>query len=229
MYKFLLFDADETIFDFLRAEKTALKLAFGDCKIPFKDEYVSVYSEMNANLWRRLERKEITKSELLEMRFANFYEAMGFEGDPDEMRVAYQKRLGEQCFLLPGAFELLENLSKKYRLYLITNGLKTTQSSRLSRSGILPFLSGVFISEEVGYEKPDRKYFEKVKEAIPGFKEEEAVIIGDSLTSDILGGNNAGIKTVWFNPKGKPNNTKAEPYWTIKKLEDIYRFLESEN
>ena len=226
MFKYLLFDADETIFDFLRAEKTALKLAFGDCNIPFKEEYVPVYSKMNADLWRRLERKEITKPELLNMRFANFYEAMGFEGNPDEMRTSYQKRLGEQCFLLPGAFELLENLSKTHKLYLITNGLKTTQSSRLSRSGILPFLSGVFISEEVGFEKPDRRYFEKVKEAIPGFKEEEALVIGDSLTSDILGGNNAGIRTVWFNPDGRVNRTKAEPYWEIRRIEEIYEICE---
>lgn len=227
MYRYLLFDADETLFDFLRAEKTALNLAFGDCGIPFKEDYVPIYSKMNSKLWKRLERKEITKPQLLAMRFANFYEAMGFTGNPDLMRTAYQKRLGEQCFLLPGAFDVIKKLSEDHRIYLITNGLKTTQSSRLERSGLLPYLSGVFISEEVGYEKPDRKYFEKVKESIPGFKEEEALIIGDSLTSDILGGNNAGIKTVWFNPGGKVNNTKAEPYRIIKAIEDIYAIVTS--
>jgi 2-haloacid dehalogenase len=226
MYKYLLFDADETLFDFLRAEKTALKLAFGDCNIPFKDEFVPIYSELNSKLWRRLERKEITKPELLARRFADLYEALGFaDSDPELMREAYQRRLGEQCFLLPGALELVKKLSEDHKLYLITNGLKTTQSTRLSRSGLLPYLSGVFISEEVGCEKPDRKYFEKVKEAIPGFREEEALIIGDSLTSDILGGNNAGIKTVWFNPKCKRNETKAVPYYEIRKLEQIYEIL----
>ncbi len=226
MFKFLLFDADDTIFDFLRAEKTALKLAFGDCNIPFKDEYVPVYSEMNLKLWQRLERKEITKPELLRMRFSNFYEAMGFTGDPDKMREAYHKRLSEQCFLLPGAREVIENLSKDHKVYLITNGLKMVQTGRLKPSGLLPFLSGVFISEEVGFEKPDRRYFEKVKAAIPGFKEEEALVIGDSLTSDILGGNNAGIKTVWFNPKGRENNTKAVPYWEIRRIEEIYKIVQ---
>ena len=226
MLKYLLFDADETIFDFLRAEKTALKLAFGDCNIPFKDEYVPLYSEMNAKMWKRLERKEITKQELIHSRFSSLYELIGIDGqDPDLMRVAYQKRLSEQAFLLPGALELLKNLSKDYKIYLITNGLKTTQSSRLAASGIEPYLSGVFISEEVGYEKPDRRYFEKVKESIPGFKEEEALVIGDSLTSDILGGNNAGIRTVWYNAKGQKNNTKAVPYREIGKLEEIYGVL----
>ncbi len=227
MYRYLLFDADETIFDFLRAEKTALKLAFEDCNIPFKDEYVPIYSKLNVQLWKKLERKEITKPQLIASRFSDLYEVLGIKDhDPDLMRTAYQRRLSEQYFLLPGALELLKNLSKDYKIYLITNGLKTTQSSRLERSGILPYLSGVFISEEVGYEKPDRKYFEKVKESIPGFREEDALIVGDSLTSDIMGGNNAGIRAVWYNPRGEKNGTKAVPYREIRTLEEIYGILQ---
>ncbi len=225
MYRYLLFDADETIFDFLRAEKTALKLAFGDCEIPFKDEYVPIYSEMNVKLWQRLERKEITKPRLIDIRFREFYQAMGFKKDPDLMRDAYQKRLGQQSFLFPGAKELLEKLSADYKLYLITNGLKATQSGRLERSGLLPLLSGVFISEEVGFEKPDKRYFEAVERQIPEFKKEEALIIGDSLTSDILGGNNAGIKTVWYNAKRKVNSGRAKPDFEIYALEEIYGIL----
>ncbi|MCQ2537465.1 MAG: YjjG family noncanonical pyrimidine nucleotidase [Lachnospiraceae bacterium] len=227
MYKFLLFDADDTIFDFLKAEAVAFKQAMEESGLVYKEEYVEIYSEVNLKMWQELERKEITKPELIRTRFDRFFKKVGIEADSTAMRENYQVRLGQQGFLLPGAVEMLEKLytTGKYRIFLITNGLKDTQTGRLERSGISKFLEGVFISEEVGHEKPSAEYFNAVEKAITGFDRSQALVIGDSLTSDILGGNNAGIDTVWYNFRNKSNNTKAVPTYTIKDLTEIYTIL----
>lgn len=225
MYRILLFDADDTIFDFKKAEKTALELAMLERGYVFKEEYVPLYSEMNIKLWERLERGEITKPELIKTRFRKFLDLIGEEGDSDAMHLAYETNLSRQGFMIDGARELLKKLSENYRIALITNGLKFVQNGRLDGSGIRPFLENVFISEEVGYEKPDRRFFDVVRSKMPDFKAEEALVIGDSLTSDILGGNNAVIDTVWFNLRNKENNGKAKPTYEIHKLEELLDIL----
>lgn len=227
MYRFLLFDADDTIFDFHKSEAVAFRQAMEDSGIEYKDEYLERYSAFNVSMWQELERGEITKPQLIAKRFERFFKKVGIEGDSSLMRINYGRRLSEQGFILPGAKELLKELKKtgKYRMFLITNGLKETQSGRLSRSGVMDYLENVFISEEVGFEKPSVDYFRKVEASIDNYKRKEALVIGDSLTSDILGGNNAGIDTVWYNPKNKANNTKAIPTYEINTLEEIYGIL----
>ena len=225
MYRFLLFDADETILDFLRAEATALKLAFEDVGIAYKDEYLAVYSNINKNLWKRLEKKEITKPELLKTRFQEFFEAAALTGNTENIRKSYQMRLGEQGFLIKGAGEIVRDLSKKYDIYIITNGLKDTQMTRLGASGLMPYIKGVFISENIGAEKPAAEFFDAVERGICNFKKEEALVIGDSLSSDILGGNNAGIKTVWYNKNHAENNSAARPDYEIHELNELYDIL----
>ncbi len=225
MYRFLLFDADDTILDFLRAEAIALEFAFEDVGIAYRDEYLGIYSNINKSLWKMLEKKEITKPELLKTRFQKFFEAAGLMGDTENIRTAYQMRLGEQGFLIKGAGEIIRDLSQKYDIYIITNGLKNTQMSRLSASGLMPYIKGVFISENIGAEKPAAEFFDAVERGICDFKKEEALVIGDSLSSDILGSNNAGIKTVWYNKDHAVNNSVARPDYEIYELAEIYDIL----
>lgn len=227
MYRFLLFDADDTIFDFLKAEAVAFKQAMEESGLTYKEEYLAIYSAVNAGMWHELERKEITKPELIRTRFDRFFKKAGIDSDSAKMRENYQRLLGEQSFLLPGADKLLEKLygTGKYRMFLITNGFKATQDGRLKRSGILKYLEKVFISEEVGYEKPGLEFFNAVEASIEGFKKSEALVIGDSLTSDILGGNNAGIDTVWYNFRHKENTTKAVPTYVVSELNEIIDIL----
>ncbi len=225
MYRYLLFDADDTIFDFALAEKTALKTAMIECGVDFKDEYIPLYSKMNLEMWKKLERKEITKKELIDTRFSNFFKLIGIDNDGQQMKTSYRNNLGKQCHVLPGAKELLLKLKDDHYICLITNGLKDVQTGRLVKSGIDRIVDGVFISEEVGFEKPDKRYFDYVKSHIPGFKDEEAVVIGDSLTSDIKGGNNAGIDTIWFNRKNEINNHAAEPTYEAKTFDGIFNII----
>ncbi len=225
MYRYLLFDADDTIFDFSLAEKTALKTAMIECGLVFKDEYVPIYSKMNLEMWKRLERKEITKKELIDTRFLNFFKLIGIDDDGQKMKKSYADNLGKQCHVIPGAKELLLRLKDGHRICLITNGLKAVQTGRLVKSGIDRIVDGIFISEEVGFEKPDKRYFDFVKSRIPGFKDNEAIVIGDSLTSDIKGGNNAGIDTIWFNRKNETNDHVAEPTYEAKTFDEIFNII----
>ncbi len=228
MYSILLFDADDTILDFLKCERVALKLAMEDCGYQFKDEYIPLYSAVNLAMWKELERGEITKPFLIANRFKRFFNRAGIKEDAEPMGSQYMKRLSEQSFLLPGSKEMLETLhaTGKYRLFLITNGIKATQTGRINGTGIKQLFEDIFISEEMGYEKPDVRYFNAVEERIPDFDRKSALVIGDSLTSDILGGNNARIDTVWFNAKQGVNTTPAKPTYEIRGWDELYKILE---
>jgi 2-haloacid dehalogenase len=201
-YNTVLFDADETLLDFKKAENEAIKAAFLEFNIPISEEIIKTYSEINSSLWKKLERKEIDKASLKTERFRELRERFGFPYDPSEMAKVYEKNLSEQAYVLDGAKEICEKLSKICRLYIVTNGIKAVQTNRFEKSGLKPYFADSFISEDVGFEKPDRRYFETVAARIPNFDIERTLIIGDSLSSDIAGGINFGIDTCWYNPKG---------------------------
>lgn len=228
-YRYLLFDADETLFDFLYAEKEAFRISLCQNGIEYKEEYHGIYTEFNKQLWKQLELGKITKQELLATRFQKFFEVAGITGDAEAMKKDYQENLGKQSHMFAGALELCKELAEKYELYLVTNGVGTTQRSRLAPSGLLPYLKDVFISEELGFAKPQKEFFDKVAERIPGFQPEAALVIGDSLTSDILGGNNAGIDTCWYNLHGETNHTKAVPTYTVTDYGQLLELLGCEN
>ena len=171
--------------------------------LPYTDEYISAYSEINDSLWKLLEVRGITKEELKVRRFVLFCERFGFEIDAELMAEMYVESLSDQSIMLDGAEELVKSLYGKCKLYIITNGIEYIQKRRLANSPIVKCFDGVFVSEQMGAEKPSLEYFEAVAREIPEFDKNKAIVIGDSLTSDIKGGINFGVDTCWYNPKGK--------------------------
>jgi 2-haloacid dehalogenase len=202
-YDTLLFDADGTLLDFELAEHDAFISAMAQFGINADEGTISVYSKLNDALWKKLERKEIEREVLKVRRFEELASALAVDYDATKVARTYENELSNQPHLLGNALEVCAELSSKCRLYIITNGFKMIQEGRIHRSPIYPLFSNVFISEEVGYDKPALQYFEAVKNAIPNFCAEKTLVIGDSLTSDIRGGIDAGIPVCWFNPKHK--------------------------
>jgi 2-haloacid dehalogenase len=224
-YKTLFFDADDTLLDFGAAESLALRLLFKDQKITLTAELEAHYKELNQGLWRAHEEGKIERDELLNTRFSLLFKEYGKEVDGVLLEENYRMYLEEGNQLVNGALELMKELKKKYDLYIVTNGVSKTQDRRLRDSGLHPFFKNVFVSEDTGYQKPMKEYFDYVFARIPNFSLEHGLIIGDSLSSDIKGGMLAGLDTCWFNPKVKPNNTEIQPTYQIQTLEELFQIL----
>ena len=224
-YKNILFDADGTLFDFLRSEANAIRKTMSSFAIEPDDEKVKTYSTINDGLWKKLERGEIEKSVLLYHRFELFCEHYGFERDAKEMARTYMNELSENAFLFEGAKELCQKLCERFDLYIVTNGVEFIQKRRFAKSGLAPYFKGVFISGVIGHEKPSVEYFKSVARDIPGFEKEESIIVGDSLSSDIKGGIAYGIDTCWYNPKELPVPDNIRISGVARSFDEIYNFL----
>lgn len=222
-FDILLWDVDGTLLDFIAAEKAAVQTLFrefglGECT----DEMVERYSRINKEYWERLERGELSKPEILVRRFADFFASEGLDASKaPEFNEQYQVRLGDTVVFCDDSYELLSSLRGRVKQYAVSNGTVVAQTRKLRRSGFDRLLDGVFLSEELGYEKPATEFFDRVFAAIGDPDRERVLIVGDSLTSDITGGNRAGIRTCWYNPKGEPNLTAAHADYEIRDLHGI--------
>ena len=203
-YKIALMDADNTLLDFTRSEHDALCECLVARGIPTRQEIIDRYSKINDDHWKMLERGEITREYLRINRFAQFFKEYGLDHDPTNMANDYLMALSTKSYLLDGALELCQHLYGRCRLFIITNGNTFVQKGRFDPCPIAPLVENCFISEELGCSKPEKAYFDIVSDMIPGFDPRETIVVGDSLTSDIQGGINAGLDTCWFNPKSKP-------------------------
>ena len=228
MIKNVFLDLDDTILDFQRGERQAIKRTFEAIGVPSDPETIERYIDINLSGWRALERGEMSREQVLYGRFERLFAKLGITGSGEQTQKLYQGLLAEEHDFITGGKELLEalNESGKYRLYLATNGIPEVQHPRIKGSGIERYFSRIFISEEIGYPKPRREYFEACFAAIEGFKESETIIVGDSLTSDIQGGINAGILTCHFNPKNNPY-TDIRPDFKINNLSELPSLLDS--
>ncbi|MBI9070709.1 MAG: YjjG family noncanonical pyrimidine nucleotidase [Melioribacteraceae bacterium] len=225
-YKLLLFDADGTLFDYDKGEAHALKTTFEKFRFNYYvDIHLPKYRHFNSQVWKMFEDKQIDADSLKVERFRKLFIDLGFCADPTNFSEAYLDALSQCRFLLPGALEILDYLNNNYKLLLITNGLKKVQRSRLKGSEIEKYFPYVIISEEVGSPKPETGIFEKSFELAEHSDKNSAVIIGDSLTSDIKGGENFGIDTVWFNPLNKVNSNGVNPTFEIKDLAELKNIL----
>ena len=212
--KTILIDADDTVLDFAKAQHGSFFAACNKLGFSCTDEQYEDYDEINKKYWRMLERGEISKSRLIIARFEEFFAKYGIKADAEEMEDAYREFLGVQYHFVDGAEEGLKDLKSKYKIYVITNGIKDTQENRIEKSGFINYVDGVFISEAIGAEKPSKEFFDYVFDHSDA-KRETSVVIGDSLTSDIKGGINADVRTIWFNGKHKDNDGKIIPDYVV--------------
>lgn len=227
-YSILLFDADNTLLDFTKTEERSFIQTMKNHGYPYDVSIKKAYDTINHRLWKQYELGEITRNEVVFTRFGKLFEKIGVTGDGVAFEKEYQETLGSGSYVIDGALELLDTLKKieGCRCYIVTNGAAKTQHRRLEESGIARFLDGVFISEELGCQKPAKQFFDIVFAAIGEEKKAETLMIGDTLSSDILGGNNAGIKTCWYNPNHLINTTEAIVDYEIADFQELYEILD---
>ena len=226
IYKFLLFDLDHTLLDFDTAEDVALTQLLKEEGVEDIQAYKDYYVPMNKLLWKDLELKKITKKELVNTRFAKLFSHFGIEKDGAYLAERYQFFLSKQGQTFPGVEDLLRKLiSQGYELYAATNGITYIQTGRLEQSGIAPYFKEIFISEQLHTQKPDAEFYEKIGIRIPNFDKKYALMIGDSLSADIQGGENAGIDTVWYNPQHIENTTQLHPTHEVHSYKDLLNCL----
>ena len=227
MIRVILWDIDGTLLDFAAAEREAIRGCFstfglGECT----DEMLARYSVINRQHWEKLERKELTKPQVLIGRFEVFFAEEGLVADCAAFNDEYQIRLGDTVCFHDDGYELVQQLKGRVRQYAVTNGTKVAQQRKLRNSGLDVLLDGVFISEDIGVEKPGVEFFHHVWETIGHYEPNEVLIVGDSLTSDMQGGNNAGIRCCWYNPKGVPAPEHLKIDYNIRDLREILTILE---
>lgn len=227
-YKTLFFDVDDTLLDFGAAEKEALRMLFEEQGSPLTDEIEARYRHINQGLWRAFEEGKLDRDEVVNTRFSLLFKEYGQEVDGTLLERKYRSYLEEGHQLVAGALEVISDLQARYELYIVTNGVSKTQDKRLRKAGLHPLFKGIFVSEDTGYQKPMKEFFDHVFARVPGLDVEQALIIGDSLTADIKGGQLAGLDTCWYNPDGKANETDIVPTYEIKTLGDLYRIVNVE-
>ena len=223
----VFFDLDDTLLDFHKGEAIAIRKALRQMGVEPTEAVVARYSTINQRQWELLEAREITREQVLYRRFDSLYQELGVSRSSRETQTYYEDFLADEAHYLPGSRELLEELAPKYRLYLVSNGTWPVQSRRIASSGIGRYFQDIFISELVGVDKPQKEFFDRCFARIPDFSRENSIIVGDSLTSDIRGGNNAGLLTCWFNPHGKPRREGIRVDHEISRLSQLPGLLSS--
>ena len=226
MIEFLFLDLDDTILDFHKAERIAISKTFREFGIEPTDEVLARYSHINKECWHKLELGLWDRETVLVRRFELLFGEHDIVCDGTKVARAYEKNLGIGHWFLPGAEEAVDALSKKYRLFLASNGTASVQQGRMTSANLYRFFEKVFVSQELGANKPAKEFFDRAVEQIPGFDPAKAMMVGDSLTSDILGGINAGMKTCWVNPGHAPADPKIPADYQIEYLSQLEALLE---
>ena len=221
-YQYLLFDADNTLFDFEAANHNAFAQVCRHCGLEYTEELYEFYESINRPLWHRLDLGEVTKEFLVVERFRRFLAALEIDRDPAECNRIQLSGLGSSTVLLPHALEVVETLAQSHKLYIVTNAVASVQRSRLASSEIAPHITAAFISEEAGAAKPSRAYFDYVLARIDGITADNCLVIGDSLSSDIRGANNAGLPACWYNLKNEPRPADLRIDYEIRDLRELY-------
>ncbi len=220
-YHWLFFDADGTLFNYERAEISALAKSFARFDVTASPAYLEAYREINSGLWRALERGEITPEALKVRRFELLFEKVQLMLPAEAFSTVYLEQLATCSELMDGAEALLERLHRKYRIAILTNGLKSVQRPRLANSAIRDRIDALIISEEIGAAKPDRAFFDAAFAAAGYPQKAEVLMIGDNLSSDILGATQYGLDTCWYNPSGLARPTDIPIKYEIRELSEL--------
>ena len=228
MIKFIFLDLDDTILDFHRSEAVALSKTLQSLNVEPTEAVITRYSEINRAHWQALERKELTREQVLTGRFRQLFEELGMNVSPNVAQSLYEKNLSQGHFFIDGAPRLLMSLFGKYELYIASNGTTVVQKSRIASAGIARYFKGIFLSQELGADKPQIEFFKRAVGQIEGYDPNEAIILGDSITSDIAGGINAGMHTCWFNPHHRERGN-ITPEFEIEDLSEFDTVLQKLN
>lgn len=224
-YDFILLDADRTLFDFDKAEDLALTAVLEARGLPATEEIKAVYREENHKAWALFEQGKVTKPQLTVLRFRSFLERVGLESDAETMNRDYTANLSTHCIPLGPSEEVCRLLAGHCRLSIVTNGLSVVQHGRMDRCSFRSCFADLFVSEDLGCQKPQKEYFDAVAARIPGFDPARALVVGDSIESDIRGANHAGLDCVWFNPKGQPLPAGVTATYIISTLNDLPQII----
>ena len=225
MIEFLFLDLDDTILDFHKAERIALSKTIRDFGVEPTEEVLARYHVINKWHWEQMELGKMDRPQVLQGRFRMLFTELGVDVDPADCAKVYEKNLSVGHYFLPGAENAVDRLSKKYRLFLASNGTACVQHGRMTSANLYRFFEKVFVSQEIGHNKPSKEYFEVAFSRIPGFRKEACIMVGDSLTSDIRGGINAGLATCWFNPAHLPEKNGIHADYQVDRLSDIPALL----
>lgn len=226
MYNNFFLDADETILDFVRSSRESLAKAMIDAGLPYHDSDFIAYKKINDEIWKEYEQGKLTKAQLMEIRFVRFFRYLGVQADATAVNAQYFTALSSKGYLLDGALPFIEELKKRGKVFLITNGTPVAQYGRLDSLGIREKFDGVFVSDEIGAAKPSKKFFDYVL-SVTGAAPKTCLVIGDSLSSDIAGAENAGLHSVWYNPSGM-SGVGFHPTYEARSYEEILEILEKE-
>lgn len=226
-YSWILFDADNTLFDFTHASRLAFNQCMQEIGLVSKTDLYPTYKKINASVWKRLEDGEINLTQLRSLRFQLFLEAVGKEADPLELNNRYLQHLIGYTELLEETLPLLDQLKGKYQMAIITNGLKEVQRPRISKLGLTPYFETIVVSDEIGMAKPDPAYFDYTFEQIGRPAKSEVLVVGDSLNSDIRGAIQYELDSCWYNPEQKTGSDEIKPSYEIHKLGDLMKILTS--
>ena len=227
-YKVILWDLDQTLLNFDLAMDHALRAVFAQYNLEINEEIAARYEAINRSYWLRLETGELSKEQVTVGRFRTLFEERGITHVvPEEVNIDYQRELGNVFFYMDGAKELVTLLKEKgYRQYVLTNGVNSTQANKMKLSGLDRIIDGVFVSEVIGYPKPMKEFYDACFAALPDVKRDECIMVGDSLTSDMRGAENAGITSCWFNPEKREKDVDVRTDFEICRLEELIPILE---
>lgn len=225
-YPIVFFDLDDTLFDFKKGAKLSLLNTLRTFKLPTEQAYLDLYKQINHEVWQSFEKREISAEQLRPLRFERFLDAIKEVRDPIEMSGFFLNKLSNSDYLLEGAKPLVEGLIEKgHRLALVTNGLKEVQRPRISKAAMGGYFETIVVSDEIGIAKPHEGFFDHAFSEMGKPEKQEVLMVGDSLSSDIQGGNKYGISTCWFNPYESTNNGPHQPKYQISKLKNLMEIV----
>lgn len=225
MIDLVLWDIDGTLMDFKKSENEAIRKTFKDRGHILSEQDVELYSKINDSCWKRYEKGVLKREELFTKRFEEFFEITGINFDINMINESYLENLGKLFFLNEDALSVCQALEGRVRQYIVTNGHIKPQSMKINDSGLSKIVDGAFISDEIGFNKPDKKFFDVCFERIGNVEKEKTIIIGDSLSSDMKGGNNAGILCCWYNPFKEKNDTGIKIDYEIRTLKEVEEII----
>ena len=217
-------DIDDTLLDFTKCANDAIKSACNKFGVPYTTTLVDTFHPINLDLWHRLEKKEVTKERLFDTRFQIVFDKLGIKADGIAFETAFRENFHESAILVDGARDLLEYLRSKYKVYVASNALMHQQTNRMKRAELDGYIDGYFVSEEIGFPKPQKEFFDACFKALPDVKPQDVVMIGDSLSADIKGACEYGLKTIWYNHRNEPTaDVKCD--YIVSRLSEVKNIL----